>query len=408
MEQNDHMYFIAKGDCFVLVKDRLQDGVEEIKHRSLLPGDHFGEISLLYGCPRSASVVANNYCTMAKLSKAHLDELIHKYPRLVRKFKEKIYHYDDNVKLFLEKCLDQIEYLRAVDHQVKHELMYKLKKVQFEKGGYLYKIKDIATKMFILQNGIVEVEHQIEGEPFVIERLTRGCVLNHRSFLLADDNDTNARCASTVTAWALEFEEFDAIRQTSEELDQEVKKVEQYLLSLPNAIALDYILRFPREKRPVREFKVEERRNKLTVVLKNACTQMWMKIKEQRRKPNLNEILKMVIKKKREDAKRIAMGLKPKKEKRKREEKAEEEITDPQQVKAHSLYKDLVTINMKVLDCGNEIDAVEKRILQIQKENMEEKERKEMKKLEKRNLAAAVGDELINKLKKAATKQTME
>ena len=31
---------------------------------------------------------------------------------------------------------------------------------------------------------------------------------------------------------------------------------------------------------------------------------MWLKIKEQRRKPNLNEILKMVIKKKREDAKR--------------------------------------------------------------------------------------------------------
>ena len=36
------MYFLAKGDCVVLIKDRVFDGHEEIKHRSLLPGDHFG------------------------------------------------------------------------------------------------------------------------------------------------------------------------------------------------------------------------------------------------------------------------------------------------------------------------------------------------------------------------------
>ena len=30
---------------------------------------------------------------------------------------------------------------------------------------------------------------------------------------------------------------------------------------------------------------------------------MWMKIKEERKKPNLNEILKMIIKKRREEAK---------------------------------------------------------------------------------------------------------
>lgn len=42
LEANSYMYFIAKGDCFVQVKDRLNQGVEDIKHRTLLPGDHFG------------------------------------------------------------------------------------------------------------------------------------------------------------------------------------------------------------------------------------------------------------------------------------------------------------------------------------------------------------------------------
>jgi hypothetical protein len=105
-------------------------------------------------------------------------------------------------------------------------------------------------------------------------------------------------------------------------LDSEVKKVESYLLGLPNNIALDYILKFPKEKRFPRSHEVEEKRNRLTVLLKNACTQMWSKIKEQRSKPNLNKILKMVIKKKREDAKRAALGLKPKKDKKKKEEQS--------------------------------------------------------------------------------------
>lgn len=155
-------------------------------------------------------------------------------------------------------------------------------------------------------------------------------------------------------------------------------KVEQYLLNLPNSVALDYILKFPKEKRPHRDWKLEERRNRLTVQLKNACTQMWIKIKEERRKPNLNEILKMVIKKKRDDAKRIAMGLKPKKEKKKKE--LEEEITDPLQKKANEVYKDIVGINVKILDAGNEIDSIEKRLISLQKENQEEKERKELAK----------------------------
>ena len=105
---------------------------------------------MIYGCPRTASVIANNYCTVAKMSKKHFDELIHKFPKLMNKFKDKVYHYEDNVKLFLEKSFDSIDYLHSVPYQVKHELMFKLKKMNFEKDGFLYKIDDIATRMYII------------------------------------------------------------------------------------------------------------------------------------------------------------------------------------------------------------------------------------------------------------------
>ena len=141
---------------------------------------------MIYGCPRTATVIANNYCTVAKMSKKHFDELIHKFPKLMNKFKDKVYHYDDNVKLFLEKSFDSIDYLHSVPFQVKHELMYKLKKMSFEKDGFLYKIDDVATRMYIIQSGTVEIEHKADGERFVIERLGRGCIVNQRGFLFAD------------------------------------------------------------------------------------------------------------------------------------------------------------------------------------------------------------------------------
>jgi hypothetical protein len=89
-------------------------------------------------------VKANNYCTLAKLSKKNFDEMMHRHSDMIEKFKNKIYHYDDNIKLFLEKSFDSINYLQSVPFQVKHELMYKLKKVHFEKDGFLFKIDDTA------------------------------------------------------------------------------------------------------------------------------------------------------------------------------------------------------------------------------------------------------------------------
>lgn len=36
------MYFIVKGDCEVKVKDKIGEAVEEVIHKTLGAGDHFG------------------------------------------------------------------------------------------------------------------------------------------------------------------------------------------------------------------------------------------------------------------------------------------------------------------------------------------------------------------------------
>lgn len=110
----------------------------------------------------------------------------------------------------------------------------------------------------------------MEGEPFIIEKLYRGSIINHRSFLLEDDNDTDGKCGSTVSVFYLEYRDLDAIRQRNAELDTEIKKIENKMLGAENPIALDYIIRHPKDKKKNREYETEIKRNELTVILKNA------------------------------------------------------------------------------------------------------------------------------------------
>tara|TARA_B110000285_G_C15002043_1_gene551916 strand:- start:242 stop:667 length:426 start_codon:yes stop_codon:yes gene_type:complete len=65
-EPGNDMYFLSKGDCAVNIKDA--SGRLHVAVSLLTEGDHFGEISLLYRCKRTATVVSRNYNTMARIS----------------------------------------------------------------------------------------------------------------------------------------------------------------------------------------------------------------------------------------------------------------------------------------------------------------------------------------------------
>ena len=53
---------------------------KEQKAKSLLPGDYFGEISLVYQCKRTAQVVSKKYSTLAKLSSNKFKNLLPEFP----------------------------------------------------------------------------------------------------------------------------------------------------------------------------------------------------------------------------------------------------------------------------------------------------------------------------------------
>ena len=59
---------------------RDENKIEHPNIRTLREGGHFGEISMIYKCKRSASVMSRNYDTLAVLGEDQFKSLVAEYP----------------------------------------------------------------------------------------------------------------------------------------------------------------------------------------------------------------------------------------------------------------------------------------------------------------------------------------
>ncbi len=75
----DGMFVIQQGA--VKVAKKLKKGKEQVLE-NMVDGDFFGELALLDGAPRSASVYAISRVTMYELYRASLQELVRKEPEI--------------------------------------------------------------------------------------------------------------------------------------------------------------------------------------------------------------------------------------------------------------------------------------------------------------------------------------
>ncbi len=80
-EAGDALYLIVAGAVAVLAGDRA-DNAESTTLARLAEGQSFGEIALLTGEPRTATVVALTEVELLKIAKEHFDELLDCSPRL--------------------------------------------------------------------------------------------------------------------------------------------------------------------------------------------------------------------------------------------------------------------------------------------------------------------------------------
>lgn len=102
------MYIIAKGECVVQFMSEKRKPIKNKKYLRI--GEYFGEISLLYGCKRSATVLSTKYSSLALLTKEKFKEIATEYPDLVNILKDGIFKYNDRMKRFVTHMIDRVDY----------------------------------------------------------------------------------------------------------------------------------------------------------------------------------------------------------------------------------------------------------------------------------------------------------
>ena len=80
------MYVLEDGSCEVLVKGTVLK--KEIYVRDIDAGNIFGEVALINGLRRTASVRSKVHCTVGAISEESFGELIRYFPEVKNRMKE--------------------------------------------------------------------------------------------------------------------------------------------------------------------------------------------------------------------------------------------------------------------------------------------------------------------------------
>tara|TARA_B110000285_G_C15125741_1_gene620126 strand:+ start:2053 stop:2655 length:603 start_codon:yes stop_codon:yes gene_type:complete len=180
---------------------------------------------------------------LAKLHRSDLESLFADFPFFKEEIIKRTIRYDDNQKLFLECALKTIDYLSDVPDETITKIIYSLTFTKFEKGTKIFQSDETSNMMQIIQNGVVEIYTTMDnGVEFVIERLFRGSVMNHHSFITEDKIDVNARCQSSVTLFYILWDKMTEIKEDCDILAKNINDIEHSIVNRDNPIALDYII----------------------------------------------------------------------------------------------------------------------------------------------------------------------
>ena len=206
-EATTDMYLVGRGECVVNFKN--EEGVIVRNHCLLHPSDYFGEIALVYGCKRTASVFSSKYSTVAKLTKPKFKEITSEFPELLEALKGQIYNYTDSVKTFALQCLQRVEFLEGISVEAMHEVLYGMDLHRYAKGQVFNKLND--SELLFLQNGLVEVYMQLKDHDFVIDRLYPGAVINFRNWFMEDNWQVRLRFGKNSVLQVLPLAKFQDI-----------------------------------------------------------------------------------------------------------------------------------------------------------------------------------------------------
>jgi len=216
----DGMYINSKGELAVLVKDEYN---KQSFVRILESGDIFGEVALIAECPRTATVQCLNYCTWAILKIEGFREICKLFPEFLTKMRQKRWEYKDRWKTFMFKIINTVYYFKNLSQESLEEIFYSLETDYYEKETILVESGDSLDKIWILVDGEVDINVQMDtGEIVVIETLKKGSHFGQFSWLIEAPQMFQYQAKTNVTIQSINTAMLENLRLELADLNDEL------------------------------------------------------------------------------------------------------------------------------------------------------------------------------------------
>ena len=227
-EKNDSLYFLEKGAVDILVKgskmkvndpDATEQGeafaitangvdgsklvkLEEEEEKSVAvkrPGETFGDVALLFACPRTASAVALEKCRVWLLQRKTFSQIMTKYSSGTRKL----------------RFLRSVPLLQSLTDSTLREVADKMVEVKYEDGDTIISEGEDADTVYIVEIGFVSVMKKLSGSDKTIEMCRIGPLefFGERGLMMNRKRAATCIASGPVTLFALKDVEFESVRR---------------------------------------------------------------------------------------------------------------------------------------------------------------------------------------------------
>jgi CRP-like cAMP-binding protein len=186
-EQGETFYIMEEGTV-ELFKDNDSWGYIEA-------GNSFGDLALMYNCPRAATIVAKTYCTLWTLDRVF--------------FRQAMVTSSSNQNVQLATFLQKIQLFSSIGVQQLNQLARSLTKQSYDDGQYIIKQGDVGDQFYVVYRGkvIVSKTDDSGNENFLIE-LHEGEVFGERALIKKEPRKANVRASGPVECYYLESHDF--------------------------------------------------------------------------------------------------------------------------------------------------------------------------------------------------------
>jgi CRP-like cAMP-binding protein len=240
-EKGDSLFLVASGELRVFVT--ALDGSKDIAH--LFENTLFGEMALITGQPRSASVAAVGEADVIEISKATLLHATASAPS-VREALDR-FSRERLIKNLLQTSPLFVPFTKSQQG----ELLRRFEGHEIEAGVDIIREGERGQGLFLILSGEVDViAHANSPEPVKLARLQAGDLTGEMSLVTDQPTSATVRAAVHTTVLFL-------AREYVERLAEAVTEIQDYFEKLALNRARDNTLRFDRGAVPVEEFDVD-------------------------------------------------------------------------------------------------------------------------------------------------------